>query len=29
MEIDADLNGHPDPARSDDTAPGSTWQPLP
>ena len=28
MEIDADLNGHADP-RSHDTAPGSTWQPLP
>jgi hypothetical protein len=29
MEIDADLNGHADPPRSHDTAPGSTWQPLP
>jgi len=28
MEIDADPNGHADPARSDDTAAGSTWQPL-
>jgi len=26
MEIDADLDGHDDPARSDDTAAGSTWQ---
>ena len=25
---EADLNGHADP-RSHDTAPGSTWQPLP
>jgi hypothetical protein len=29
MEIDADLNGHADPTRSDDTAAGSTWQPRP
>jgi hypothetical protein len=29
MEIDADLNGHADLPRSPDTAPGSTWQPLP
>jgi hypothetical protein len=29
MEIDADLNGHADPPRSHDTAPGPTWQPLP
>lgn len=26
MEIDADLDGHDDLARSDDTAAGSTWQ---
>jgi hypothetical protein len=29
MEVDAELNGHADPAGSDDTAAGSTWQPLP
>jgi hypothetical protein len=29
MEVDADLNGHMDPARSDDISAGSTWQPLP
>ena len=29
MEIDADLNGHADPDRSDDISVGSTWQPLP
>jgi len=29
MEIDVDLNGHADPARSDDAVAGSTWRPLP
>ena len=29
MEIDADLNGHADPARSHEPAEGSTWQRLP
>ena len=29
MEIDAALNGHSDPSRSDEATPGSTWQPLP
>lgn len=27
MEIDADLNGHGDPARSHEPVAGSTWQP--
>jgi hypothetical protein len=29
MEVDADLNGHADPDRSDDISAGSPWQPLP
>ena len=29
MEIDADLNGHADTARSEDAVAGSTWRPLP
>jgi hypothetical protein len=29
MEIDADLNGHGDPSRSEEATPGSSWQPLP
>jgi hypothetical protein len=28
MEIEADRNGHADPARTDDISAGSTWQPL-
>lgn len=29
MEVDADLNGHADPDRTEDISERSTWQPLP